>query len=113
MHTNDLRSETAQTVILRIRNGHETAEHERVSLPMAKDSPPAETVVPYVFLLWCFLADNVQFQDLTIQIFHQQYLAVWAAKFGRKFFPDGPVHKSCSGAAGVAGVERAAQAHGN
>jgi hypothetical protein len=57
-------------VILGIRNVHETAEHERVSLRMAKDSPPDKIVAQGVFLLWYFLPDNVQFHDLTIQIFH-------------------------------------------
>ena len=57
-------------MILGIRNVHETAEHERVSLRMAKDSPPDKIVAQGVFLLWYFLPDNVQFHDLTIQIFH-------------------------------------------
>ena len=43
---------------------------------LAKRSPCAEAVAQRVFLFWCFLADDIQFHDLTIWIFHQQYFAV-------------------------------------
>src|ERR1700690_1180812 len=74
------------------------------------DGSPAKTLPQCVFLLWYFPADNVQLQDLTIRILHQQYFVVY---FGGKFLPGGPVNKNCGGAAGAAIVDPITQAHGN